>query len=246
MNETVTYHARPELALRAQSLTLRLSEVFRSIQGEGELAGADSVFVRTVGCNLRCRWCDTPYTSWEPEAGERVAVDELADRVLGEDCRHIVLTGGEPLLTPGVVPLSRRLRDAGRHVTVETAGTVFRPVAADLISLSPKLSNSTPVGSWRERHEDRRDAPAVVRRLLTDYPYQLKFVVEGKADLPEIDAWLAAHPPAEKRRAFLMPQARTAAEYAALAPRVEALAAAHGSRFGPRLHVARWGDARGV
>ena len=226
--------------------TLRLSEIFRSIQGEGELAGADSVFVRTVGCNLRCRWCDTPYTSWNPEAGERVNIDDLADRVLSEDCRHVVLTGGEPLLAPGVVPLTHALQDAGRHVTVETAGTVFRPVAADLISLSPKLSNSTPDGPKRRRHEELRDAPAVVRRLLNEYDYQLKFVVEDGDDLPEIDRWLAGHPPASKDRTFLMPQARTAAEYEALAPRVKALAAAHGSRFGPRLHVARWGDARGV
>ena len=246
MSGTTTNDARPGLALRAHPPSLRLSEVFRSIQGEGELAGVDSVFVRTVGCNLRCRWCDTPYTSWDPEAGERVGVAELADRVLSEECRHVVLTGGEPLLAPGVVPLTRILRDAGRHVTVETAGTVFRPVAADLVSLSPKLANSTPDGPRRDRHEALRDAPAVVRRLLTGYDYQLKFVVEGDRDLPEIDAWLAAHPPAEKSRTFLMPQARTAAEYAALAPRVAALAGWHGSRFGPRLHVARWGDRRGV
>ena len=204
------------------------------------------MFVRTVGCNLRCRWCDTPYTSWDPEAGERAGVEELVDRVLSEDCRHVVLTGGEPLLAPGVVPLTRALRDAGRHVTVETAGTVFRPVGADLISLSPKLSNSTPDGPKGRRHDELRDAPAVARRLMTGYEYQLKFVVEGAADLPEIDRWLIDHPPAEKARTFLMPQARTAEEYETLAPRVEALAAAHGSRFGPRLHVARWGDARGV
>ena len=251
MNANVpeAYAALPELALRAHEQTpptLRLSEVFRSIQGEGELAGVDSVFVRTVGCNLRCRWCDTPYTSWDPEAGERLSVQDLAGRVLDDDCRHVVLTGGEPLLVPGVVPLTRALQDAGRHVTVETAGTVFRPVAADLISLSPKLANSTPGGRWKGRHEARRDAPAVVRRLLTDYDYQLKFVVEGEGDLPEVDRWLAAHPPASKARTFLMPQARTADEYAALAPRVAALAKGHGSRFGPRLHVAKWGDRRGV
>ena len=237
----------PSLTLRVgESGTLRLSEVFRSIQGEGELAGTDSVFVRTVGCNLRCAWCDTPYTSHAPEPGERVPVGELVDRILNEDCRHVVLTGGEPLLTPHAVPLTRALRDVGRHVTIETAGTVFRPVAADLISLSPKLSNSTPGGAWEDRHEAARDAPAVVARLLTDYPYQLKFVVEGPADLPEIEAWLAAHPPADRSRAFLMPQARTAAEYESLDPRVRALAGENGFRFGPRLHVARWGDARGV
>ncbi len=234
----------------ASAPPLRLSEVFRSIQGEGELAGTDSLFVRTVGCNLRCVWCDTPYTSHAPERGERVTVDGLLDRVLSEDCKHVVLTGGEPLLAPGVVPFTRALKEQGRHITVETAGTVFRPVAADLVSLSPKLSNSTPPeathGRWAGRHDATRDAPAVVARLLADYDYQLKFVVEGPDDLPEIERWLVAYPGAARSRTFLMPQARTAAEYERLAPRVRALAEDHGLRFGPRLHVARWGDRRGV
>ncbi|WP_242688084.1 7-carboxy-7-deazaguanine synthase QueE [Alienimonas californiensis] len=225
--------------------SLRLSEVFRSIQGEGELAGTDSLFVRTVGCNLRCVWCDTPYTSHAPERGERVTVEELGERLLAEDCEHIVLTGGEPLLTPGVVPLTHALREAGRHVTIETAGTVFRPVAADLISLSPKLSNSTPAGRRAARHEATRDAPAVVARLLAEFDSQLKFVVEGPDDLPEIERWLLDHN-ADRSRVFLMPQARTSAEYARLAPAIRRLAEEGGFRFGPRLHVARWGDRRGV
>ena len=129
---------------------------------------------------------------------------------------------------------------------METAGTVDRPIAADLVSLSPKLSNSAPAGRWAGRHEARRDAPAVVSRLLNDYVYQLKFVVEGAGDLPEIERWLADHPPADRSRAFLMPQARTAEEYARLAPTVRALAERHGFRFGPRLHVERWGALRGV
>ena len=236
--------------MKRSAPTVRLSEVFRSIQGEGELAGTDSVFIRTVGCNLRCVWCDTPYTSWRPEAGERVAVDELASRVLDEDCRHVVLTGGEPLLTPACVPLCETLRAAGRHVTIETAGTVYRPAPADLISLSPKLLNSTPDAAthpaWAARHEARRDASGVVRRLLSGGRYQLKFVVEREADLGDVAAWVASHPPAAADRVFLMPQARTAAEYETLAPRVEDWAAAAGYRFGPRLHVARWGEKRGV
>jgi 7-carboxy-7-deazaguanine synthase len=162
------------------------------------------------------------------------------------DCRHVVLTGGEPLLTPAVVPLTRALRSGGRHVTVETAGTVFRPVEADLISLSPKLSNSTPAGRHADRHDALRDAPDVVRRLLAEFPHQLKFVVDGREDLPEIERWLERYPAADRGRTFLMPQARTADEYQRLAPRVRALAEEAGLQFGPRLHVARWGDRRGV
>ncbi|MGC1272056.1 MAG: 7-carboxy-7-deazaguanine synthase QueE, partial [Planctomycetaceae bacterium] len=158
---------------------MRFSELFHSIQGEGGLAGTPSVFVRTSGCNLRCWFCDTPYTSWEPERTRRDWRDVL-DEALSIDCRHVVVTGGEPLLQPEVVPLTEALHEAGRHITVETAGTVYLPVAADLISLSPKLSNSTPTDVNRPggsrfagRHDRLRDNPETIRRLTGEYDYQV-------------------------------------------------------------------------
>ena len=125
---------------------MRIAEIFYSVQGEGSLVGVPSVFVRTSGCNLRCSWCDTPYTSWNPE-GEDLTVEEIlarADRFPA--ARHVVLTGGEPMIAPGIVELSQRFRELGLHITIETAGTVFAPVACDLMSISPKLANSTPEG----------------------------------------------------------------------------------------------------
>ena len=86
---------------------MRIAEFFKSIQGEGEFAGTPSVFVRTTGCNLRCSFCDTPYTSWKPE-GIHEPWQTILDRILADDCRHVVLTGGEPLLQPDVVLLSQR------------------------------------------------------------------------------------------------------------------------------------------
>ncbi|MEM9701489.1 MAG: 7-carboxy-7-deazaguanine synthase QueE [Planctomycetota bacterium] len=233
------------LSETGRETTLRISEIFRSIQGEGQLAGTDSLFIRTVGCNLRCRWCDTPYTSHRPERGRHDSLDELLAHVAEENCEHVVLTGGEPLLPAAVAPFTAALRQMERHVTIETAGTVFRPVQADLISLSPKLSNSTPEGRWANRHEAKRDAPGVVRRFLREYETQIKFVVEGPDDLPEIDRWLDRYSP-ELSRVFFMPQARTASEYRRQEPRIRALADRRGVQFGPRLHVARWGDRRGV
>jgi 7-carboxy-7-deazaguanine synthase len=231
---------------------VRFSELFHSIQGEGGLAGTPSVFVRTSGCNLRCWFCDTPYTSWEPER-TRVDWRDLLDEVLAIDCRHVVVTGGEPLLQPEAVPLTHALRDAGRHVTIETAGTVFRPVAADLISLSPKLANSTPTdalrpsgGRYAARHDRLRDNPDTVRRLTTDYDYQLKFVVDSPADLADIDAYLARHAHLDRDKVFLMPQARTAAELEGKTPWIEHEATTRGLRTSPRLHVEWWGDKRGV
>ena len=78
-----------------------ISEIFYSLQGEGELTGVPSVFVRTSGCNLRCHWCDTPFTSWEP-VGEQRSVAEVAAAVASLGRQHVVITGGEPLLLPEV------------------------------------------------------------------------------------------------------------------------------------------------
>ena len=121
-----------------------ISEVFHSLQGEGLLSGVPSVFVRTSGCNLRCVWCDTPYASWRPE-GEPRAVADLVEEVLAFGCRHVVLTGGEPMVARGIHDLAAALRRAGCHLTVETAGTVGPAgIACDLASLSPKLAHSAP------------------------------------------------------------------------------------------------------
>jgi 7-carboxy-7-deazaguanine synthase len=228
------------------------SELFHSIQGEGGLAGTPSVFVRTSGCNLRCWFCDTPYTSWEPER-TRIGLQELLDQVLAIDCQHVVVTGGEPMLQPEVVRLTESLHEAGRHVTIETAGTVYRPVAADLISLSPKLANSTPNDSHRPggsryaaRHDRLRDNADVVRRLTSDYDYQIKFVVDREPDLGEIDAYLERYSMLGRDKVFLMPQARSQQELAEKMPWLQAAAEARDVRLSPRLHVEWWGNRRGV
>src|ERR1039457_1997997 len=135
---------------------LKIAELFYSIQGEGSLVGVPSVFIRTSGCNLRCAWCDTPYTSWQPE-GTDLALDQILDEVAAHPTRHVVVTGGEPMIAPDIIALSRRLRERGLHITVETAGTVFAPVACDLMSISPKLANSTPLDPrWSRQHERLR------------------------------------------------------------------------------------------
>ena len=87
-----------------------ISEIFFSLQGEGELAGVPSVFVRTSGCNLRCNWCDTPYASWNPE-GTAMTVEEIVTAVGRFPARHAVLTGGEPMIAPGIKELAARLKD---------------------------------------------------------------------------------------------------------------------------------------
>src|SRR5947209_17377211 len=101
---------------------MKIAEIFFSIQGEGRLAGVPSAFVRTSGCNLRCSFCDTPYTSWQPE-GENLPLEEVFARLETFPTRHIVVTGGEPLLAPEIELLCAGLRQRSYHITVETATT---------------------------------------------------------------------------------------------------------------------------
>ena len=188
---------------------LPISETFFSIQGEGKLTGIPSFFIRTSGCNLRCAWCDTPYASWEPEPGQRT-VEALLSEVLASKASHVVLTGGEPMLFPQIEPLAHALKRHNLHITVETAGTIFRDLPCDLMSISPKLSNSSPAGrdfspthpasrlspaalaQWAERHDQRRLNTPALNQLLAAFPdHQLKFVVASETDLGEIDALLA-------------------------------------------------------
>lgn len=222
-----------------------ISEIFYSVQGEGSLVGVPSIFVRTSGCNLRCSWCDTPYTSWHPE-GEHLNLHTILERTAEwPAARHVVLTGGEPMIAPGIVDLSQRFRERGMHITFETAGTVFAPVACDLMSISPKLSNSTPEGTFRNQHERLRLQPDVLRRLTSEYDYQLKFVIAQETDLAEAQAVIASvNAPPEK--VILMPEGTSVNVLNERGAWVAELCKQHGYRFSPRLHVHLYGNKRGT
>lgn len=228
---------------------MRIVEIFRSLQGEGFLAGTPSVFVRTSGCNLRCWFCDTPYASWHPE-GREMSLEEILAQVEAHAVEHIVLTGGEPMLFPQLIPLAEALRQQARHITIETAGTVFQPVACDLMSISPKLANSTPSREqepeWAERHDRTRQAAAVIEQLIDAYPYQFKFVVGSPTDCEEVERWLAGFPRVDRRRVMLMPEG---IDPASLARRAEWLAPycqMHELHYCPRRHIEWFGLVRGT
>src|SRR2546422_906093 len=223
---------------------MKIAEIFHSLQGEGSLVGVPSVFVRTSGCNLRCVWCDTPYTSWQPEGEER-SLDAILSAVAAYPARHAVVTGGEPMIASGIVDLTERLRARGLHITIETAGTVFAPVACDLMSISPKLANSTPEGSWAAQHDRLRFQPDVLRRLMSAYDYQLKFVVAQPEDLEEIQQMLDRLG-ADHDKVILMPEGVDASVLRERSLCLAEIAKREGFRFSPRLHVDLWGNRRGV
>jgi 7-carboxy-7-deazaguanine synthase len=228
---------------------MKIAEIYKSIQGEGLLTGMHSVFVRASGCNLRCWFCDTPYASWHPE-GQDYAVDEIVAEIEEWDCRHVVLTGGEPMLFAELIPLCERLREQGRHITIETAGTLFLPVECDLMSISPKFSSSGPDPQthphWSRRHERERFRPDVMRQLLSGFEYQLKFVVDSIADIPELQAFLTEFPEIDSQRVLLMPQGTTHEELAQRASWLEPLCQEQGWTFCPRRQIEWFGPVRGT
>jgi 7-carboxy-7-deazaguanine synthase len=227
---------------------VKISEVFYSLQGEGTLVGVPSVFVRTSGCNLRCVWCDTPYTSWAPE-GDDWTLDRIVQTVVSFPANHVVVTGGEPMIAPQIVELTQQLRQRGLHITIETAGTVNAPVACDLMSISPKLSNSVPLerdgGRWAQQHDRLRWQPRVLRELISAYAYQLKFVIADPHDLPEVEKMREALE-APRANILLMPEGTNAETVRERSVWLAEICKEQGYRFSPRLHVDLWGDKRGV
>ncbi|HIG48420.1 MAG TPA: 7-carboxy-7-deazaguanine synthase QueE [candidate division Zixibacteria bacterium] len=228
---------------------MKISEIFYSIQGEGALVGMPSVFIRTSGCNLRCRWCDTPYTSWSPE-GDEMTVENILGVVEDYAATHVVITGGEPMLMKEMPDLTRRLTDCGYHITIETAATVYQQVACDLASLSPKLSNSTPWkeegGKYAKKHERLRLNVEVLNTFMKTYPYQMKFVVDTPEDLDEVEGLLTRLEGIDRTHVLLMPQGRTAGELNEKARWIAKLCKTNGFRFCPRVHIDLYGDTRGT
>lgn len=252
---------------------LPIAETFVSIQGEGKLAGMPSWFMRVAGCNLRCAWCDTPYASWWPEGAAR-GLDDLVREARESGVRHAVLTGGEPMMFASLAPLTTMLRDAGMHVTIETAGTLHQSLHCDLMSISPKLANSTPLAAsarppdmdqdqhnasreetgpilrlatpeWSARHESRRINPEALRALIAEYPCrQLKFVVSDEADVAEVERVLARVPEVRAEDVLLMPEGIR--PDAARAGRVASLCIARGWRYCHRVHIDLFGNTRGT
>jgi 7-carboxy-7-deazaguanine synthase len=223
--------------MAATDLSLRVSEIFTSVQGEGPSVGTPSVFVRLQGCTVGCTWCDTRY-SWDPRRGDEITLEALLHRVKEAGAQNVVVTGGEPLEHPALVPLVGALHALGRRVEVETAGTrVPPPLPVDQWNVSLKLAHSgVPL--------ERRLRGAAIERF-RDLGAWFKFVVGDESDLDEVLAIQARHGLAADR-ILLMPLGMLREEQQALMPHVVEWCKRHGFRFSPRLHILVWGPRRGV
>jgi 7-carboxy-7-deazaguanine synthase len=228
-----------------------INEIFYSIQGEGLLTGVPSVFIRIAGCPLRCEWCDTKY-ALDPSAGEEMTIPQILDKIkdissppdneprtMNNEHLYVVITGGEPMVNNQLPQLAAELKKLDMHITIETAGIKFVPeLPCDLMSISPKLSNT-------------KNAPAsplyieAVRHLIEHYQYQLKFVVDSPADLPEITNFIAGLKDIDRAKVMLMPQAKTRDELLAKSPMVAHLCKQTGYTFCNRLQILLYNGQKG-
>jgi len=226
---------------------MRINEIFYSLQGEGFLAGLPSTFIRLAGCRLRCRWCDTKY-AWDESAGQHLTIEKIIQAVKGYEAGFVVVTGGEPMINSDLPQLVKALKAADKHITIETAGIAFIPdMPCDLMSISPKLENSTPTDPdiVAAGHKYKPDT-AVLSELIDRYRYQLKFVIDSQDDLPAVHDLLDKLPKADIRKVMLMPQAATRDELIAKSPMVADLCKKSGFAFCQRLHIMLWNDQKGT
>lgn len=217
-----------------------INEFFYSLQGEGRLAGTPSVFIRLAGCPLRCRWCDTAYAR-DFAAGTDESAQTLLTRAAEYPTRHLVVTGGEPMVQPGLKEFLSVFAEAGYLITLETAGLRFiADLPLTLASISPKLSTTSP----DTPEADRLNLDAI-RQLMAMYPYQLKFVVDRPHDLNEIADCIERLGTVDPERVYLMPQAARRDEYIEKSLWLADFCLQTGFAFSPRLHVMLYDGQRG-
>ena len=224
--------------------SIQVVELFHSLQGEGRLTGVPSVFVRLAGCNLHCVWCDTAYAR-APDAGQAMALSEVVRQISAFPTRFVVLTGGEPMTAAGGAGLAAALRAQGKHVTIETNGTVPPAgIACDLASISPKLRHASAMPD--EDQALRLNLP-VLRAWLDGYDFQLKFVVSLPKDVVEVRGLLHdLARPVPPERVLLMPEGTDPAVLHQRDAWLVEVCKKNGFRYCRRLHVDLFGSKPGV
>ncbi len=227
--------------------TLKISELFDSIQGEGPSAGAPATFLRLALCNLRCSYCDTKYTwDWQrfryEDEVKLESIEELVPRLSQARGKRLIITGGEPLVQAKALACLLELLPADLLIEVETNGTLAPPPAllerVTQWNVSPKLENSGQAA--RDRFK-----PAALAALLETGRAWLKLVVAGSEDCAEAER-LIADSGFPRERVLFMPLAASRAELAERAPLVASEALRRRIRTSPRLHVELWEGRRGV
>jgi 7-carboxy-7-deazaguanine synthase len=225
---------------------MKINEIFYSIQGEGSLAGVPSAFIRLAGCPMRCNWCDTKF-AWSADAGAEYPISQLLAQLAKFPAHHVVITGGEPFVSGQLGDMCRAIAEAGAHITIETAGTIFqKDLECDLLSISPKLSNSVPDDSkLADEHKKNCFNLNALQSLIDNYNYQLKFVIDTPDDLDDVALCLQKLKNIDPDKVYLMPQAANRKEYLEKSPLIVDICKRTGFPFSPRLHVMLYDNQKG-
>lgn len=229
--------------------------IFNTIQGEGRFIGVPSIFIRLSGCNLRCAWtnqdgritkCDTPYSSYEPEKNIQL-ISDLIEAIKKIDCKHVVITGGEPFMQRSLSVLIDHLVTVGRYLTVETNGTLYWNNPAQFMSISPKLASSTyKEHAHFKKHDGVRINREILDLMIRNHDYQLKFVVNNQQDFDEIEEVLGKLSIVDDGKIYLMPQGISNVQFDAKLPWIIEEAKKRNWNVTDRLHVRIWGAKRGI
>ena len=225
---------------------MQVNEIFKSIQGEGPNFGKPAIFLRTAQCNLKCSWCDTKYTwDWEnydfTKEVKEIPIDKIKEKILDLEIKHLVITGGEPLLQQDDLADLLSFLKPDFYVEIETNCTILpNKMLTDLVdqwNVSPKTENS---GNPLELYENNECYYFFANQENCFF----KYVVENESDIPEIKKFVTKYNIPETR-VQLMTQASTKEEINIREKSISELAKLHNFSFSPRLHVAMWGSQRG-
>ena len=225
---------------------MQINEIFKSIQGEGPNFGKPAIFLRTAQCNLKCTWCDTKYTwDWEnydyAKEVKEMAIEEIKEQILDLEIKHLVITGGEPLLQQDDLADLLSFLKPDFYVEIETNCTILpNKMLTDLVdqwNVSPKTENS---GNPLELYENDECYYFFANQKNCFF----KYVVEDESDIPEIKKFVTKYNIPENH-VQLMTQASTKEEISAREKSISELAKVNNFLFSPRLHVAMWGAQRG-
>ena len=252
------------MTIESSKKVIPINEIYTCLQGEGKLTGVPHILIRVTGCRLRCQFsnsfCDTPYSSWGPEKGKFTYDDIDQFYTDNSHIKHTMITGGGPTLHRELlVDLCNLAKIHHHYVTIETEGSESVSTQADLISLSPKLSNSTPrPGTWmpylnrevteqdKEKHEKWRCNYEAMRLLIDLHPdYQLKPVISDEKDLEEVKE-LQKELDVPNRKVYLMPEGLEPKQLNERRRWLMDLCTKEGYNYTDRLHIIAYGDIRGV
>ncbi len=241
-----------------------IGELYTCLQGEGKYIGIPHILIRVTGCRLRCQFadsfCDTPYASWKPEKGKFTLDDIVKFYEENPSVKHTMITGGGPTIHAELLQELCIIGKKYNHIiTIETEGSEFVQTVADCISLSPKLSNSTPKpGTWmdyanrevtekdKRLHEKWRCNYEAMEQLIYNHPdYQLKPVISSWNDLQELD-YIQDELGIPNNKVWLMPEGLTPEQLKERRVWLMDICQKQGYNYSDRLHIIAYGDIRGV